>query len=214
LTSLAEIAPAKGFFAPSAEIIDIDLRVGSSVFIGEHVVIARWGGAGAVELGDHVHLNREICMELFPGGSIKIEALTDVQPRCQFTSAVEPICIGSRVQIAPCCAFYSYDHGVEPGKLIGDQPLTSKGPIYVEEDAWLGYGVIVLSGVTIGQGAVVGAGSVVTRSVPANALAAGNPARVLKYRGETKAALKNSLSAWEGSGFGPNMERHRGNQSD
>jgi acetyltransferase-like isoleucine patch superfamily enzyme len=174
----------RGFIAPSAEIIDVDLRLGPRVFIGERVVIAKWSGSGWVELGEKVELNREIMMELFDGGSIKIGAGTSIQPRCQFTSAVQPICIGSRVQIAPACAFYPYDHGVEPGKMMMDQPLISKGPIVIEDDAWLGYGVIVLSGVTIGRGAVVGAGSVVTRDIPPNGIAVGNPARVVRSREE------------------------------
>lgn len=56
----------------------------------------------------------------------------------------------------------------------------SKGPIRIEDYAWLGCHVIVLSGVTIGRGAVIAAGSVVTKDVPPNAVAAGNPARVVR----------------------------------
>jgi len=54
----------------------------------------------------------------------------------------------------------------------------------MENDAWLGVGVVVLDGVKIGEGAVVGAGSVVTRDVPDNAIAVGIPARVAKTRRE------------------------------
>jgi maltose O-acetyltransferase len=52
--------------------------------------------------------------------------------------------------------------------------------VIIEEDVWLGGGVIVCPGVTIGRGTVVGAGSVVTRSLPANVFAAGNPCRVMR----------------------------------
>jgi virginiamycin A acetyltransferase len=58
----------------------------------------------------------------------------------------------------------------------------SKGPVTIGNGVWIGDSVIVLPGVQIGDGAVVGAGSVVTRSIPAYSIAAGNPARVLKYR--------------------------------
>lgn len=56
----------------------------------------------------------------------------------------------------------------------------SKGPIVLEDDVWIGYGCIILSGVRIGRGAVIGAGSVVTKDVPPYAIFVGN--RVVKYR--------------------------------
>lgn len=64
----------------------------------------------------------------------------------------------------------------------GEFVSSSKGKIIIKDDCWLGYGVTVLSGVTIGQGAVVAARSVVTRDVPPYAVVAGNPAKVIKYR--------------------------------
>lgn len=54
--------------------------------------------------------------------------------------------------------------------------------IIIGNDVWIGHSAIVLSGVKIGNGAVVGAGSVVTKDVPAYAIVAGNPARILRYR--------------------------------
>jgi acetyltransferase-like isoleucine patch superfamily enzyme len=62
------------------------------------------------------------------------------------------------------------------------QPLSSKGPIIVDDEAWLGYGALILDGVHIGTGAVIGAGSVVTKEIPAGSIAAGNPAKVIKMR--------------------------------
>jgi acetyltransferase-like isoleucine patch superfamily enzyme len=91
--------------------------------------------------------------------------------------------MGPRVQIAPNCAFYPYNHGFAPGKPILHQPLESKGDILIEEDAWLGVGVIVLDGVRIGKGAVIAAGSVVTQNIPDGAIAMGAP-RVVKMRAD------------------------------
>ncbi len=54
--------------------------------------------------------------------------------------------------------------------------------VVLEGDVWLGYGVVVLTGVTIGQGAIVAAGSVVSKSIPAYCIAAGVPARVIAQR--------------------------------
>ena len=60
----------------------------------------------------------------------------------------------------------------------------SKGDIIIDDDVWIGYGAIILSGVHIGQGAVIAAGSIVTKDIPPYAIAAGNPARIIKYRFE------------------------------
>ncbi len=62
------------------------------------------------------------------------------------------------------------------------QPTFTKGGITLEDGVWLGTGVTILDGVTIGRGAVIGAGAVVTDDVPANAIAAGTPARALATR--------------------------------
>lgn len=58
----------------------------------------------------------------------------------------------------------------------------SKGDIIVEDDVWIGYGTLIMSGVHIGQGAVIAAGSVVTKDIPAYAVAGGTPAKIIKYR--------------------------------
>ena len=58
----------------------------------------------------------------------------------------------------------------------------TKGDVIIGHDVWIGYGVTILSGVTIGTGAVLGARAVVTRDVPPYAIAAGNPAHVLRMR--------------------------------
>jgi len=185
--ALAHLTP-KGYIHPDAEIIDIDLRLGKNVFIGERVVVARWKGDGFVELRDRVTINRDCTLEVIEGGSIVIGPQVGIENGCTFFSALQPIIIRERAEIAPYCAFYSYDHGTAPDKPIYQQALTSKGPIVVEEDAWLGVGVTVLSGVRIGRGAVVGAGSVVARDIPDGAIAIGTPARVVKYRSDIQAA--------------------------
>ena len=89
---------------------------------------------------------------------------------------------GDRVQIAQLCGFYSFDHGFAEGKSIYEQPIQSKGPIVIEDDVWIGFNVVVLSGVRIGHGAVIAAGSIVTRDVPAGAIVAGTPARLVRMR--------------------------------
>jgi acetyltransferase-like isoleucine patch superfamily enzyme len=84
--------------------------------------------------------------------------------------------IGDRVNIAPRCTLLDNDfHGTDER---GAPPR--RAPIVLEDDVWLGTGVIVLRGVTIGRGSVVAAGAVVTRDIPPGVLAGGVPARVLR----------------------------------
>ena len=87
--------------------------------------------------------------------------------------------IGDDVRIGPRTQLLTALHPVEDHdrrREGWERPL----PITVGANAWLGGGVIVCPGVTIGGAAVLGAGSVVTRDVPARVLAAGNPARVIR----------------------------------
>ncbi len=91
---------------------------------------------------------------------------------------VLPIMIGDDVQIGPNVQLLTPTHPVEPG------PRRAKweagAPIAIGDNVWLGGGSIVLAGVTIGENTVVGAGAVVTRDLPANVLAVGSPARVIR----------------------------------
>lgn len=58
----------------------------------------------------------------------------------------------------------------------------TKGPITIEDEVWIGFGVIILSGIKIGKGALIAAGAIVTKDIPPYAIAGGNPARIIKYR--------------------------------
>ena len=81
-----------------------------------------------------------------------------------------------------------------------DIHAASKGPVQIGHDVWLGNSAIILPGVSIGDGAVIGAYSVVTRDVPAYAVAVGNPATVVKYRlsqDQIKALLQIRWWDWD-----------------
>jgi acetyltransferase-like isoleucine patch superfamily enzyme len=184
---------SRGYVSPNATIYATDFQSGANVFIGDRVVIYQDKDGGPIELGNRVHLHGDSFLETGQGGSIHIGENTHIQPRCQFSGYLASITVGCGVNIASGCAFYPYDHGIGPDNSIGHQPLHSKGGIVIEDEAWLGYGVIVLSGVRIGKGAVVGAGAVVKHDVPDGAVAVGVPARVVRMRSDTP-ACRTSLS--------------------
>ncbi|MDF2693433.1 MAG: galactoside O-acetyltransferase [Labilithrix sp.] len=91
---------------------------------------------------------------------------------------VARITIGDDVQIGPNVQLLTPTHPIEPeprrAKIEGAKPIT------IGNNVWLGGGVIVCPGVTIGENTVVGAGSVVARDLPANVVAVGNPARIVR----------------------------------
>ncbi|MGY1731662.1 sugar O-acetyltransferase [Geodermatophilus sp. SYSU D01045] len=91
---------------------------------------------------------------------------------------VAAITIGDDVQIGPNVQLLTPTHPVEPGPRR--DKWEAARPITVGDNVWLGGGVVVLPGVTIGADTVVGAGSVVTRDLPAGVVAVGNPARVVR----------------------------------
>ena len=178
---LATVDP-KGYISPTAGIYHQDLRLGKHVFIGDRVIIYRARDGGGVEIGTRSYLYGETIIHTGSGGSLRIGANSHIHPKCHIMAYKSKIQIGDEVQIASNCAFYPYDHGVDLDAQINEQPLSSKGDIIIQDDVWLGYGVIVLSGVRIGKGAVVGAGSVVSKSIPDNGIAVGVPAKVIKIR--------------------------------
>lgn len=180
-TPLARMNP-KGYIAPTATIYHTDLRLGANILIGDRVLIYQNKNGGPVELGDDVRILRDTIIETGFNGTLTVGPTTWIHPRCQLNAYVAPIEIGSGVDIAPNCSFYSYDHSFEPQRTIREQPLQTKGPIIIGDNVWLGVGVTVLSGVRIGNGAVVAAGALVTHDVPDGAIVAGSPARLIRMR--------------------------------
>jgi acetyltransferase-like isoleucine patch superfamily enzyme len=173
---------ARGYIAPNASIYHDNVHFGEHIFIGDRVVIYKSKNGGAVHIGRGSKIHRDTIIETGVGGKLIIGNDTHIQPRCQFSAYLGSIIIGSGVQIAPNCAFYPYSHGFAPDIRIKEQPLQTKGGIMIEDDAWVGFGVILLDGARIGKGAVVGAGSVVSQFVPDYTIAAGVPARIMKKR--------------------------------
>lgn len=91
--------------------------------------------------------------------------------------------IGNNCSISQHITIVASNHAIAKGKLIREQPwVTGNNFVIIENDVWVGANSVILPGVRIGNGAVIGAGSVVTKDIPAFAIAMGNPAKVFKYR--------------------------------
>jgi maltose O-acetyltransferase len=108
------------------------------------------------------------------------------------------ITIGEEVQIAPGVHVYTAMHPINAATRRSG--LEYALPVTIGDGVWLGGGAIVCPGVTVGENTVVGAGSVVTRSLPAGVVAAGNPCRVIRpvesqSRGETPAGDRSPATA-------------------
>ena len=115
------------------------------------------------------------------GTRVSIGARTFLNYDCLMLD-VAPVTIGSACQIAPRVQFLTATHPIDPEpRRIGWE----KGePITLHDNVWLGGGVVVCPGVTIGDDTVVGAGAVVTGDLPAGVVAAGVPARVIREIGD------------------------------
>ena len=122
------------------------------------------------------------------GRNIYMGSNVSVNMNCTFVDC-NRIDIGSNVLIASNVQLYTATHPVELSqRLTPDWNPESREyfcrtyarPIKIGNGCWLGGGVIVLPGVTIGDGCVIGGGSVVTKDIPPNSLAVGNPCRVIR----------------------------------
>lgn len=88
------------------------------------------------------------------------------------------IYIGDRTKLGPNVVIATAGHPIVPELRM--QGLQFNMPVHIGKNCWLGSGVLVMPGVTIGDNSVIGAGSVVTRDIPANVVAVGNPCKVLR----------------------------------
>ncbi|MEQ1900271.1 MAG: sugar O-acetyltransferase [Devosia sp.] len=124
----------------------------------------------ALEYGKHIHLGDVFinfdCIFL-DGAEIRIGDFTAVGPRVQFLTAGHPVQAFERTKLDP-----------DTGRFVA--AISVNKPITIGEHCWIGAGAIILPGVTIGDRTTIGAGSVVTKSIPADVVAVGSPARVVK----------------------------------
>jgi acetyltransferase-like isoleucine patch superfamily enzyme len=155
------------------------LKVDGLAFIGPGVIL-EIGKRARIEVGRWSwigHGTKIRCHE----GVVSIGAKTVLGQECTI-SAYQHVSIGRECVIADRVMLIDFDHGVveveRPVRLQG----IYKRDVRVGNNVWIGYGACILRGVTVGDNAIIGTSAVVTRDVPANAVVAGVPARVIRMR--------------------------------
>jgi len=168
---------------------NVVLRHPHKIFIGEDVVIddncmldAKGSNNKGIFIGDHVFVGRNSILSC-KDGDILLENGVNIGFNCEVFSS-STVVIGQNTLVAAYCYFIgggNYDLERQDVTFAEQDGLDSSG-IEIEANSWIGADVKILDGVTVGTGSVIGAGAVVRDSIPANALAAGIPARVLRRR--------------------------------
>jgi acetyltransferase-like isoleucine patch superfamily enzyme len=155
-----------------------------------------------VKLGTDVRLSKfinlygcEIGDETKIGAFVEIQKNASVGKRCKISShsfLCEGVAIEDNVFIGHGVTFVndSYPRATTPDGSLQTEADWHVEPTVVRRGASIGSGATILSNISIGENAIVGAGSVVTKDVPANAIVAGNPARILRFIDST-AEIKN-----------------------
>ncbi|MEI6491234.1 MAG: acyltransferase [Verrucomicrobiota bacterium] len=142
----------------------------------------REGRAGEITIGEHAWIEKGAVLQAF-GGHIRLQRSVFLGPYVVIYGH-GGVDIGEETLISMHCCILSSNHDV-PGcdRIIRQQPDILL-PTKIGRDVWLGAGVKVLGGVTIGDGCVVGAGAVVTKDLPPGTIAVGVPALAVRNRNE------------------------------
>lgn len=135
------------------------------ITIGDGFTVGRYSSIlcknGDISIGSAVNIGTSVKIVVASGGRISIGNSIDIGSSCHFSAS-------------------SYDYS-QKDRLPSSQRVETEG-IILEDMAWIGAGVIILDGVTIGAKSIVGAGSVVTDSIPPHKIAVGSPAKVIRDR--------------------------------
>jgi acetyltransferase-like isoleucine patch superfamily enzyme len=155
------------------------LRLDGLAFVGPGCTLEVKKGA-TLELGRWSWVGHG-CKIRSHEGTVSIGAKTVLGQECTISS-FQHVSIGRECVIADRVMLIDFDHGM----VEVDRPIRLQGiykrDVRVGNNVWIGYGACILRGVTIGDNAVIGTSAVVTRDVPANAVVAGVPARILRMR--------------------------------
>lgn len=130
--------------------------------------------------GEHVWISAPFFVDY--GENIHIGSNVEINMNCVFLDC-NRITIGDFSGIGPGVHIYTVFHPVKPSERLSPDSTfwrSQTSPVEIGKNVWIGGGTIILPGVTIGDNTTIGAGSVVTRSIPPNVMAFGNPCRVIR----------------------------------
>lgn len=144
------------------------IAIGSGTYVGEHCILTAWTKTCA---GGDFH------PEIVIGKNCSIGEYNHI-------TSTNKIVIGNNLLTGRWVTITDNSHGKTDFRTLQTPPLmrlvTSKGPVVIGNNVWIGDKATILPGVTIGDGAVIAANAVVTKDVPAYTVVAGNPAKVVK----------------------------------
>lgn len=123
-----------------------------------------------------------------------------IGPNASFSSTHSTIKIGNNVMFGPSVHIFGGNHivnrvGVAMNSIAKTKDVKDDD-VVIEDEAWIGGGTIILTGVTVGRGAIVGAGSVVTKNVEPYSISAGNPCRLIKMRFTEKEIIQHEKALY------------------
>lgn len=167
---------------------DLNLYIrgkGENIIIGEHVTFAgnidlRNRENGKIIIKDNVVIDTDTRLVVANDATIIIGEQTKIGPY-NIINAGENLTLGKNITTAGFVYINSSEHSIKRNELIQNQGY-SHAPITIGDDVLIGGHACINKGVNIGHGAVIGANSVVTKDIPDYAVAAGVPAKVIRYR--------------------------------
>jgi acetyltransferase-like isoleucine patch superfamily enzyme len=139
------------------------ISIGNFSMLGRHTILGCKNSD--IFIGEHVGISPHCIIHAVDSSPVVVE---------------EKVVIGAMVYLAGG-GNYHFERTDMP---ISEQGMDFKGGIHIEKNCWIGANTVVLDGVTIGHDSIVGAGSVVSKDLPPLAIALGNPAKIIKMRGE------------------------------